>query len=272
MTSATLARRRQLRRRRRARWGCAGRARRPRTTSTSAVRSTTRGRRSCTWRGTCRRRAAMVRARRCSTSSPSWSQAAGGRTLGLFSSRRAAVAAAEAMRARLDVAVLCQGDDVTPDPRARRSPATPRTCLFGTLSLWQGVDVPGSACQLVVVDRIPFPRPDDPLAVGALRGSGAGRGQRVHAVSAAHAALRLAQGVGRLDPLGRGPRRGRGARPAARHRPLRAVPAGVAAADVGDDRPDAVRDALRRIDAAAGPVWPVAGVVAESGEPAAADG
>ncbi len=124
-------------------------------------------------------------------------RAAGGATLGLFSSRRAAEVAAAAMRERLDVPVLCQGDDLT--GRLVRSFAedTP-TCLFGTLSLWQGVDVPGEACRLVVVDRIPFPRPDDPLMSARQRAVEAAGGNAFMTVAAAHAALLLAQGVGRL--------------------------------------------------------------------------
>jgi ATP-dependent DNA helicase DinG len=123
--------------------------------------------------------------------------AAGGRTLGLFSSRRAAEAAAEAMRERLDVPILCQGDDATPT-LVREFAKDARTCLFGTLSLWQGVDVPGPACQLVVVDRIPFPRPDDPLASARQRAVAQAGGNGFMSVAAVHAALRLAQGVGRL--------------------------------------------------------------------------
>ena len=73
-----------------------------------------------------------------------------------------------------------------------------RTCLFGTLTLWQGVDVPGSACQLVFIDRIPFPRPDDPLASARSRAIASMGGNGFMAVSATHAALRLAQGAGRL--------------------------------------------------------------------------
>ena len=53
------------------------------------------------------------------------------------------------------------------------------TCLFGTLSLWQGVDVPGPSLRLVVIDRIPFPRPDDPLASARTRAADAAAG-RVH--------------------------------------------------------------------------------------------
>lgn len=73
-----------------------------------------------------------------------------------------------------------------------------QTCLFGTMSLWQGVDVPGRACRLVVIDRIPFPRPDDPLSTArSLEISKAG-GNGFMQVSATHAATRLAQGAGRL--------------------------------------------------------------------------
>ncbi|GAA4352936.1 ATP-dependent DNA helicase [Angustibacter luteus] len=123
--------------------------------------------------------------------------AAGGRTLGLFSSRRAAEAAAEAMRERLDVPILCQGEDQMPT-LVRAFARDARTCLFGTLSLWQGVDVPGPACHLVVIDRIPFPRPDDPLMSARSQAVADAGGNGFMAVAATHAALRLAQGAGRL--------------------------------------------------------------------------
>ena len=88
--------------------------------------------------------------------------AAEGRTLGLFSSRRAAETAAEALRERLPhLTILAQGDAQLPE-LAKQFVSDPHTCLFGTLSLWQGLDVPGETCQLVLIDRIPFPRPDDP--------------------------------------------------------------------------------------------------------------
>lgn len=124
-------------------------------------------------------------------------EAAGGATLGLFSSRRAAVAAAEAMRERLDVPVLCQGDDAVPE-LVRQFVEDDATCLFGTLSLWQGVDVPGATCRLVIVDRIPFPRPDDPVRSARADAVAASGGNGFMAVSATHAALLLAQGSGRL--------------------------------------------------------------------------
>lgn len=123
--------------------------------------------------------------------------AARGRTLGLFSSMRAAREAADALRERTDHTILCQGEDST-SALVRRFSEEPQTCLFGTLSLWQGVDVPGDSLSLVVIDRIPFPRPDDPLASARARAVEAGGGNGFMAVSANHAALLLAQGAGRL--------------------------------------------------------------------------
>ena len=123
--------------------------------------------------------------------------AAGGRTLGLFSSMRAAKAAAEEMRERLDTPVLCQGEDTT-SALVRRFTDDPATSLFGTLSLWQGVDVPGPSLSLVLIDRIPFPRPDDPLLTARQRAVAARGGNGFMAVAASHAALLLAQGAGRL--------------------------------------------------------------------------
>ncbi|MEU8634481.1 ATP-dependent DNA helicase [Amycolatopsis sp. NPDC048633] len=124
-------------------------------------------------------------------------EAAGGRTLGLFSSMRAAKQAAEEMRGRLDFPILCQGEDAT-SLLVQKFSEDVRTCLFGTLSLWQGVDVPGPSLQLVVVDRIPFPRPDDPVSSARQRAVEARGGNGFLTVAATHAALLLAQGTGRL--------------------------------------------------------------------------
>jgi ATP-dependent DNA helicase DinG len=123
--------------------------------------------------------------------------AAGGRTLGLFSSMRAAKAAAEIMRDRLHTPVLCQGEDTT-SALVQQFADDASTSLFGTLSLWQGVDVPGPSLSLVLIDRIPFPRPDDPLLTARQRAVAAHGGNGFMAVAASHAALLLAQGAGRL--------------------------------------------------------------------------
>jgi ATP-dependent DNA helicase DinG len=124
-------------------------------------------------------------------------EAADGRALGLFSSMRAAQQAAEELRERLDQPILCQGEDST-GQLVRRFAEDERSCLFGTLSLWQGVDVPGPSLSLVIVDRIPFPRPDDPLASARQRAVAAHGGNGFLSVAATHAALLLAQGTGRL--------------------------------------------------------------------------
>jgi ATP-dependent DNA helicase DinG len=124
-------------------------------------------------------------------------EAAGGRTLGLFSSMRAARQAAEELRGQISQPLLCQGDDATAE-LVRQFIDDEASCLFGTLSLWQGVDVPGRSLQLVVIDRLPFPRPDDPLASARQRAVAARGGNGFMTVAAAQAALLLAQGAGRL--------------------------------------------------------------------------
>jgi ATP-dependent DNA helicase DinG len=125
-------------------------------------------------------------------------EASDGRALGLFSSRKAAEAAAVFTRKRLpQLTILCQGDAQLPE-LTRRFIADERASLFGTLSLWQGVDVPGATCQLVIIDRIPFPRPDEPLTVARQRAVTQAGGNGFMKIAASHAALLLAQGSGRL--------------------------------------------------------------------------
>jgi ATP-dependent DNA helicase DinG len=123
--------------------------------------------------------------------------ALGGRTLGLFSSRRAAERAAEVLRARTGLTILLQGEEALP-LLVRRFRDERNSCLLGVMSLWQGVDVPGDACQLVIIDRLPFPRPDEPLAAARAAAVEASGGSGFAAVSVPIAAVRLAQGVGRL--------------------------------------------------------------------------
>jgi ATP-dependent DNA helicase DinG len=124
--------------------------------------------------------------------------ASDGRALGLFSSRRAAEVAAVHARKRLPaLTILCQGDAQLPE-LTRRFIQDEKASLFGTLSLWQGVDVPGATCQLVIIDRIPFPRPDEPLTVARQRAVAEAGGNGFMKVAASHAALLLAQGSGRL--------------------------------------------------------------------------
>nr|WP_223875432.1 ATP-dependent DNA helicase [Nanchangia anserum] len=123
-------------------------------------------------------------------------KSSGGGMLGLFSSHRALSQAAEAM-GDLDFPVYVQGDDQLPT-LVRAFTRETNSCLLGTLSLWQGVDVPGLTCRLVIIDRIPFPRPDDPLIQARSQAVEAMGGSSFQQVSLTHAALLLAQGAGRL--------------------------------------------------------------------------
>ncbi|MEY3430618.1 MAG: hypothetical protein RJB30_550 [Actinomycetota bacterium] len=127
--------------------------------------------------------------------------AAGGRTLALFSSWRGVEMADEHLRrvlAELPIAIITQrrGDSV--GSLVERFAADPTSILLGTMSLWQGVDVPGPACTLVAIDRIPFPRPDDPVISARANQADSAGGSGFMQVSLPRAALLLAQGTGRL--------------------------------------------------------------------------
>jgi ATP-dependent DNA helicase DinG len=124
-------------------------------------------------------------------------EGAGGRTLGLFSSLRAAQDAAAWVRASTDLEVLCQSEGHLAE-LVRRFVAEEATSLFGTISLWQGVDAPGATCRLVLIDRLPFPRPDEPLLQARQQDVARRGGNGFMEVAASHAALLLAQGAGRL--------------------------------------------------------------------------
>jgi ATP-dependent DNA helicase DinG len=121
-------------------------------------------------------------------------EAAGGRTLALFTSRRALGTATEELRGRVSFPILAQ-DDLPKPALVAEFTADPETCLFATLSFWQGVDVPGSTLSLVVIDRLPFPRPDDPLMAARRDRAGA---LAFKTVDLPRAATLLAQGAGRL--------------------------------------------------------------------------
>lgn len=123
--------------------------------------------------------------------------AAGGRTLGLFSSRRAAQQAAEELKPTIPFDIYLQGEDSI-GALVDKFTKNENSCLFGTLTLWQGVDVPGPSCSLVLIDRIPFPRPDNPLMQARTEAAKAAGRNGFMEVSATHAALLMAQGAGRL--------------------------------------------------------------------------
>ena len=121
-------------------------------------------------------------------------QASEGRAMALFTSWRAIQAAAEVVRARVPWTVLTQSD--LPKPKlVEKFTADEHSCLFATMGFWQGVDVPGRSLSLVTIDRLPFPRPDDPLLRARRDAVGAGA---FEAIDVPRAATLLAQGAGRL--------------------------------------------------------------------------
>jgi ATP-dependent DNA helicase DinG len=124
-------------------------------------------------------------------------EASRGGALCLFSSRRGAELAAEHVRLRSELEVGLQGEDSVAR-LVQRFREREDSCLFGTLGLWQGVDVQGRSCRLVTIDRVPFPRPDDPLLSARQERLQQRGGNGFMGVAVPHAALLLAQGAGRL--------------------------------------------------------------------------
>jgi len=120
--------------------------------------------------------------------------AAGGRTLALFTSWRSMNLAKEYLLDRIPYTLLAQGD-APKQLLVEQFTDDEESVLLATMSFWQGVDIPGPALSCVIIDRLPFPRPDDPL-LSARRdqvGSAAFR-----EIDLPRAAMLLAQGAGRL--------------------------------------------------------------------------
>ena len=150
--------------------------------------------------------------------------------------------AAAAVRERVDVPILTQRDLPKPALVARFA-ADESTCIFATAGFFQGVDVPGRTLSLVVIDRLPFPRPDDPL-LSARRE--AARTDGVRRDRHPRAAMLLAQALGPADPQRHRPRRRRRARPPPRHGPLPLGHRQGAAPDAPHPRPCRGRSVPRR--------------------------
>ena len=127
--------------------------------------------------------------------------AAGGRTLALFSSWRGVEAADAHLRKVLvdiPISIITQKRGDAVGPLVERFAKDETSILLGTISLWHGVDVPGNSCILVAIDRIPFPRPDEPVMSARSSQADASGGSGFMQVSVPRAALLLAQGTGRL--------------------------------------------------------------------------
>jgi ATP-dependent DNA helicase DinG len=120
--------------------------------------------------------------------------AAGGRTLALFTSWSAMRDAVDRLRPRISWPLHMQGD-LPKTALLERFTDDHSSSLFATMSFWQGVDVPGPSLSLVVIDRLPFPRPDDPLLQARRELIGA---DAFSQIDVPRAATLLAQGAGRL--------------------------------------------------------------------------
>ena len=121
-------------------------------------------------------------------------EAAGGRTLALFTSWRGMQAAVDALRPRLAFPILTQAD--LPKPALIKAFAEDEgSCLFATVGLFQGIDVPGRTLGLVTIDKLPFPRPDEPLLQARRELAGA---EAFSTIDLPRAATLLAQAAGRL--------------------------------------------------------------------------
>jgi ATP-dependent DNA helicase DinG len=120
--------------------------------------------------------------------------AAGGRTLALFTSWKAMDAAAAAVKERVEVKILTQRD-LPKTALVKAFTDDESSCLFATAGFFQGVDIPGRTLSLVTIDRIPFPRPDDPLLTARRELLGAAAFSEI---DLPRAAMLLAQATGRL--------------------------------------------------------------------------
>lgn len=125
-------------------------------------------------------------------------EAAGGRSLILCSSWRAVERAAEYLRVRVDTPLLVQRKGESVGLLVNRFAADVPSSLIGTLSLWQGVDIPGPSCSQVIIDRIPFPRPDDPVMSARAKAVDDSGGSGFNSIMVSRAGLMLAQAAGRL--------------------------------------------------------------------------
>ena len=124
-------------------------------------------------------------------------RASEGRAFVLFTSHRALRQAAEQLEERLDYALLVQGS-APRDELLRRFRTTPRAVLLGTASFWEGVDVRGEALSCVIIDKLPFAPPDDPINEARARALKAlGRDPFIE-YQLPQAVIALKQGVGRL--------------------------------------------------------------------------
>lgn len=130
-------------------------------------------------------------------------RAAGGRTLVLCTSKQSVEIVSQRMAEELEpegIPVLVQQPGEPPRHLAKQFGDNPKAVLVGTRTFWTGVSVEGDTCVAVVVDKIPFPTPSDPIIAARTEkvDRQEGRGRGFAKVSLSEAILTIVQGVGRL--------------------------------------------------------------------------
>jgi ATP-dependent DNA helicase DinG len=137
----------------------------------------------------------------CAQAIASVARLLGGRTLALFTSRNRLADVAERVERLLageGIALLVQRRGGGAARLVEQFAASSRALLLGTRSLWQGIDVPGDALSCVVIDKLPFPRPNDPLLQGRGRLIREAGGDEFQALSLEPAVVSFKQMFGRL--------------------------------------------------------------------------
>lgn len=129
-------------------------------------------------------------------------RALGGRTFVLTTTLRALQAIGEQLRADFDaqsddIQVLLQGQ-APKRQLMQQFLAQPRSVLVGSQSFWEGIDVPGDALQCVLIDKLPFPPPNDPLVEARVKRLEREGRNAFSDYFVAEAAVSLKQGAGRL--------------------------------------------------------------------------
>ena len=124
-------------------------------------------------------------------------RASGGRAFLLFTTLRALRKAHELLRGRIDYPLLVQGTGSRSEllERFRR---LGNAVLLGSQSFWEGVDVRGEALSVVVIDKLPFAPPDDPVLAARIDSLKAREGNPFTELQLPQAVLQLKQGAGRL--------------------------------------------------------------------------
>ena len=124
-------------------------------------------------------------------------EACGGRTFMLFTSYRALNEAAELLQDRIAFPLLIQGES-TPRDMIDRFRELGNAVLLGTASFWEGVDVRGDALSCVIIDKLPFAAPNDPVMEARLESIRQRGGNPFGEYQIPQAVITLKQGVGRL--------------------------------------------------------------------------